>query len=46
MYTTVQKVLFKRSFLKEGPFAHQSCIFYIKNTVKKRNIVKYYYNLK
>ena len=33
-------------FLKEVSSAHQACIYLIKNTEKKCNIVIYYYNLK
>ncbi len=32
-------------FLKEASYAHQGCIYLIKNAVIS-NIVKYYYNLK
>uniref|UniRef100_A0A8C1H5W6 Dynamin-type G domain-containing protein n=1 Tax=Cyprinus carpio carpio TaxID=630221 RepID=A0A8C1H5W6_CYPCA len=50
---TVQKLQVKSletllflMFLKEVSSAHQACIYLIKNTEKKCNIVKYYYNLK
>ncbi len=42
-YSTVQKFVVSKIFLKDVFYFHQSCIYLIKNTVKT---VKYYYNLK
>ncbi len=47
-YTTGQKfgIIKMFQFLKEVSYAHQGCIHLINNTVKKSNMVKYYFNLR
>jgi len=43
MIFKIFKTLFQDNVVS---YAYQGCIYFIKNTVKKCNIVKYYYNLK
>ncbi len=45
IYKSLDTLLFLM-FLKEVSYAHQACIYLIKNTEKNNNIVKYFYNLK
>uniref|UniRef100_A0A8C1UC04 Potassium channel, subfamily T, member 1 n=1 Tax=Cyprinus carpio TaxID=7962 RepID=A0A8C1UC04_CYPCA len=46
VYVKSLETLLFLMFLKEVSSAHQACIYLIKNTEKKCNIVIYYYNLK
>ncbi len=51
MYNTIQKSVIAKIFLSfffffKVCFAHQGWIYMIKNTVKNKNIVNYYYSSK